>query len=305
MSPDTSVIVRSRNKAKTIEATFQALRAQSRPVEIVVVDSGSTDGTVEIAKKWADVLIEIAPESFSYGRALNVGADAASGAIHFALSAHCRPTTNTWVEDSLSFYQDERVVGTCEAFRTPAGEPIQGVYLPPLDEARSQPAWGFSNHASSWRADTWRTFRFREDLPACEDKEWSWRVLAAGHHIAFSPQLFVPSGHRRSQGLVLLRRRVTREALAMVSLGVARPPTLSEAVAAWWGSFSAGSDRSVWIRRLSPYRFAELAGAWAGARQASLLGDGSPTGGEGSQGDPSTGSTDVPPYLPWTQAPRR
>ena len=96
-----SVIVRCKDKASTIERTFLALREQTVPVEVVVVDSGSTDGTLEIAERYADRLLRIRPEEFSYGHALNLGAAAASGEVHFALSAHGTGLSPTWIADSL------------------------------------------------------------------------------------------------------------------------------------------------------------------------------------------------------------
>ena len=90
-----SVIVRTKDKADTVEATFAALRPQTVPVEVVVVDSGSTDGTLEIARRHADRLVEIPAEAFTFGRALNVGAAAATAPVHFALSAHCGPSATT------------------------------------------------------------------------------------------------------------------------------------------------------------------------------------------------------------------
>ena len=89
--PRASVIVRAKNEARGIERTFKSLRRQTVPVEIVVVDSGSTDGTVEIARRWCDRLVEIPAESFTYGYSLNCGAEVALAPFHFSLSAHCAP----------------------------------------------------------------------------------------------------------------------------------------------------------------------------------------------------------------------
>lgn len=181
-----SVIVRAKNKAETIGRTLESLRRQTVPCEIVVVDSGSTDGTVAIARRYADKVVEIPAEQFTFGGALNLGAGIASGEVHFALSAHCVPERDTWLEDSLACYRlDERVAGTNQAVCTPSGAPIADYYLQTVDDVLSSPSWGFSNHASSWRADVWRSLPFREDLAACEDKEWSWRVLQAGWQLAF------------------------------------------------------------------------------------------------------------------------
>ena len=187
MPNQASVIIRAKDKADTIGLTLRALRGQTRAVEIVVVDSGSTDGTLEIARRWADRVVEIPAESFSYGRALNIGAAVSSGSVHFALSAHCVPKRADWVEHSLSLYDDDRIAATNQARVTPRGEPILDRYIQTRDDALRHPGWGFSNHAASWRADVWAALPFREDLPACEDKEWSWRVLAAGWGIAYCP----------------------------------------------------------------------------------------------------------------------
>src|SRR5687767_8746951 len=107
-----SVIVRAKDEAAAIERTLSALRTQSVEVEIIVVDSGSTDGTVEIARRWCDRLIEITPEQFTFGRALNIGAEAAAAPVHFALSAHCVPPRADWVERSCSYYSDAAVAAT-------------------------------------------------------------------------------------------------------------------------------------------------------------------------------------------------
>ena len=110
--PRASVVVRAKDEARDIERTFKVLRRQTVPVEIVVVDSGSTDGTVEIAKRWCDRLIEIPAENFTYGYSANLGAEAASAPFCFSLSAHCAPEGDDWVEHSLRHYAREDVAAT-------------------------------------------------------------------------------------------------------------------------------------------------------------------------------------------------
>ena len=44
-----SVVVRAKNKQATIERTLRALRAQTVQAQVIVVDSGSTDSTLDIA----------------------------------------------------------------------------------------------------------------------------------------------------------------------------------------------------------------------------------------------------------------
>jgi rhamnosyltransferase len=262
-----SVIVRAKNRGHTIEATLRSLRSQTRPVEIVVVDSGSTDSTLPVAERYADRLIRIAPGDFSYGRALNIGAQAASAPIHFALSAHCAPASDRWVELNLQHYADDRVAATNGLAQMPDGTPGRGVFRPTLEQALRDRAWGFSNHASSWRASAWRDHPFREDLGACEDKEWSWRVLAAGWEIIFDPAVTIPSVHRRRDGVRATWQRTHREARALAELGQPPRPDLATAMQMWWQDFPHPSRWPRPVRRLSPHRLAEHWGAYAGGKE--------------------------------------
>jgi rhamnosyltransferase len=272
-----SAIVRSRDKAGTVERTLSALRAQTVPVEIVVVDSGSTDGTLDIARRYADVIVEIPPEEFSYGGTLNLGSSAAHGDVHFPLSAHSVPTTNTWVADALRHYEDDRVAATNGEVEGPDGRPLDGPYQPSLSEALANPAWGFSNHAGSWRASVVRDHPFRADLRACEDKEWFWRVLRAGYVVTFDPALCVPSTHRREAGVRALWRRSYVEARALAQLGHAPVSGLPETMRNWSNDFSYPSRWPRAARFFSPPRVAEQLGTYFGSKAGSAVAGGTYT----------------------------
>ena len=77
-TPRASVIVRTKDKADTVEATFSALRAQTVPVEIVVVDSGSTDETCEVAERAGARLLHVERSEFGHGRTRNLAAGVAA-----------------------------------------------------------------------------------------------------------------------------------------------------------------------------------------------------------------------------------
>ena len=88
-----SVVVRARNKEQTIERALSGLRSQTVETEVILVDSGSTDRTVEIARRYCDQVISIPPEAFTYGHALNLRRmSTPAGDVVFALSAHCVPS---------------------------------------------------------------------------------------------------------------------------------------------------------------------------------------------------------------------
>lgn len=81
--PRLSVIIPSRNGARTLPACLEALRAlASPPDEIIVVDDASSDGTGDIARRFACRVIR-ADENIGAARAKNRGARAAMGDILF------------------------------------------------------------------------------------------------------------------------------------------------------------------------------------------------------------------------------
>jgi rhamnosyltransferase len=263
-----SVVVRSKNKQATIERTLQALRAQTVQAQVIVVDSGSTDSTLDIARAYDAEIIETPPAEFSYGRALNIGAAQATGDIVFALSAHSAPQSEHWIAWSLEAYHDPAVACTLGHTEGPDNKTLEGprvVFAADLDMERNV-TWGLSNHASSWRRSVWEDFRFNEQMIACEDKEWMWRVLDAGYAIVADPRLYVDLDHRWAQGAKALYVRTYREwaALAEFVEFDAAPPR--RVVARWWSDFPYPSKRPLWQRRLNPVRNAELAGEFFGIR---------------------------------------
>jgi len=262
-----SVVVRSKDKQATIERTLRALRDQTVAAQIIVVDSGSTDRTVEIARSFDAEVIEIPASAFSYGGALNIGARHANGDIVFALSAHSAPPTDRWIEWSLEAYQDPNVAITLGHFLGPAGAPIAAataVYAADLD-LNHHVTWGMSNHASSWRREVWEQFPFDETLRASEDKEFMWRALGAGYALVVDPRLAVDVQHRWDEGAKALYRRTFKEYAAIAELVDFDPPGPWQTVDKWWTKLYA-SNRPKWQRRLSPKRNAELVGEFFGSR---------------------------------------
>jgi rhamnosyltransferase len=268
--PRATVIVRAKDSERTIERTLSALRAQTVPVEIVVVDSGSADRTPEVARRHCDRLIEIPPGEFSFGRALNIGARTAAAPFHFALSSHAAPDRADWVERSLAHYEDPRVAGT-GGYPEPAPNGGTGTVIQDLALLRAEPWWGYSNTAGSWRGELWERFPFDERLAAAEDREWSWRVLEAGYLIAMDPELEVRSGHRLGHGLRPLFRRVEREARVIGGLDPGAPYGPLDALRDWW-AVTPTDRRSAMRIRSSPWHIAAVLGRHRGIRSARRAG---------------------------------
>jgi len=258
-APRASVIVRTKDSARTLGGVLSLLRAQTVPAEIIVVDSGSSDRTLAIAREGADRVIELDPARFSFGRSLNHGAAAAGAPIHFALSSHAFPANECWIERSLSLYGRPDVAATNGAVSLPGSpEPPSGTFYQRFSDATAHPLWGFSNTGSSWRADVWAAFPFDEHLPTAEDKQWAFRVLAAGWKIAFDPRLSVSDSHRRRHGLRHLYRRTRREVEAVGSFANLAPMTPGDLLRTWLTEVPSRTPYRGWRRRLNYFRMTEL-----------------------------------------------
>lgn len=120
-----SIVIRTLNEARHLPAVFEAIQHQRLPdvkVEVVLVDSGSTDGTVEIASDNGARITTIDKSEFTFGRSLNRGCDAAEGEILVFISGHCVPVGTDWlaelikpIRDGVAAYTYGRQVGNGES----------------------------------------------------------------------------------------------------------------------------------------------------------------------------------------------
>lgn len=99
-----SFVIRTKNEAIFLPQTLNAIREQrtTEKIEIIIVDSGSTDATLEIAKQFNCQVIKIRPEDFTWGYALNVGIQNAQGEYIGIISGHCVLTSKDFVSKSIN-----------------------------------------------------------------------------------------------------------------------------------------------------------------------------------------------------------
>lgn len=110
---ETSIIIRTKNEEKWIGECLTRLSKQTyKNFDIIVVDSGSTDKTLDILKKFDVKVYSIKPEEFSYPYALNFGCSKSTAEKYFIfLSAHSLPCSSTWISDGLENLTDEKTMG--------------------------------------------------------------------------------------------------------------------------------------------------------------------------------------------------
>lgn len=207
-----SVVIPVKNGGEDLARCLGAIHTQDvcdEVVEIVVVDSGSTDGSVGTAREHGAVVLEIPPHEFTHGLARNVGAERARGDILVFISQDAYPADAWWLRRLISpLRSSNEVAGVYGRQLAHVGAHPPEVYFldflygprPRVQRARSVNQLSmettlFSNaNAAMWRS-VWERFPFVEDIIMSEDQEWSRRVLLAGLVIVYEPGAAVRHSH--------------------------------------------------------------------------------------------------------------
>ncbi|MEJ5914129.1 glycosyltransferase [Pseudokineococcus sp. 1T1Z-3] len=268
-APVASAVVRTFNSMATVAATFASLRAQDVPVEVVVVDSGSTDGTLELAAREADQVVRLSPQEFTFGHALNVGAEAASAPVHIGLSSHC-VLPGPWYARVAAGHVADGAQGAFGEVRDWQGQPLEGPRRVSYDDLVQDRFWGYSGHGGTWSAAAWRREPFRADLPSSEDREWSWRVVQDGGYLVVDPRLLVDAGHRRDAGVRSYYRRMVKEGTALLEWRPLEPYSARAAVRDLLHP-APGTQMITRSRRLGRTRAVEVAAKVAADRRQRAL----------------------------------
>ena len=280
-----SVIIRSKNEERLLGRTLESLERQSfQDFEVVLVDSGSTDTTLDIAKKFTRVrIVEIPERFFTYGYALNVGVRCAVGQIFVNLSAHCVPINSHYLEYILEHLSDHSVAG------------VYGRQLP-LPEHCHHPrvvltladydkCWGselkvqtdnyfFSNANAAIRRSLWEDLKFDETLPYCEDWAWAKEVQRIGYKIIYDPRAAVYHSHISSNSevykiamqLAAGKRLVDPERYVPQSLRNTVRAMLRNLREDWRNALKRGN--LILFAHAVPYRIAYLIGEYNGLRRS-------------------------------------
>lgn len=208
--PSVSVVIPTLNAGRWLPDLLDALAVQEPqpPTEIVLVDSGSTDDTANIAAT-ADRVQWLPIDRFTHGGARNTGIRAAGGDIVVLMTQDAIPANPKWLQALLAPLDDAEVGAVYsrqvprshvsaveEAFlfdRFPDGDRIvrrhdgEGIPVYPLTF--------FSNVSAAARRSTWLEFPFDETLIMSEDQQFARDILLAGLAIVYEPASIVLHSH--------------------------------------------------------------------------------------------------------------
>lgn len=241
IAPTASIVIRCYNEASHLPKLFAELKRQTfRDYEVIAVDSGSDDGTLEILEQEDVITLHIPKEDFSFGRSLNMGCAAGSGEFLVFISAHCYPESDDWLQILIEGFSDSRVAAVYGRQRGVAEShfserQIFKRWYPEASETRQDSP--FLNNANcAVRRSVWEQFPYDETLTGLEDVAWAQAVMREAWWVSYRADAGVVHVHHESPRQV--RNRYRREAITFQKVFP------SEHFSIW--DFIRLSSRNIW-----------------------------------------------------------
>ena len=253
-----SLVIPTKNGGDLFRQVVDGLRAQTcwKNVEFIVVDSGSTDETVSIARSAGATVHTILPTEFNHGATRDYGISLASCDYVVMMSQDAVPNDVFLIERLLSALSEKRVAG---AYARQLPQPSADVItkrdlnlwvtgglerkvkaIESLNWYESMSPWekyifcNFDNVCSAINKRVWKEERFgRSDFG--EDINWAERVLKRNFKIVYEPTAVVIHSHDRSL-IYDYKRTYMNQRLLYRQFGLHLVPSLRGIWWAWLGS---------------------------------------------------------------------
>lgn len=238
--PKITIVMRSYNEGWALRETLPALQAQDyRDWELIVFDSGSSDGSVDLLRAARPrQLIQLLPHEYNPSRVMNRGMELAQTETVVFLNADATPQDSHWLRP------------LAEALRDPFTAAVFGRQIPRPDCAavfahdyercfgpgRESAKWEhfFSMVSSGLRKDVWARRGFLESMQYSEDDEYTRWCRSEGYRVVYCPDSVVMHSHNYTARQAYKRSFGEAWALAAVWNGAPAELTQPARVLAGW-----------------------------------------------------------------------
>jgi len=229
--PFISIIMRSFNEGWALKDTLPAMQAQEfKNWELIVIDSGSTDGSVELIRAAKPKhFIQIKKEEYNPSRVMNHGMQLAQAEFGIFLNADATPQSNGWLRPLVNSLQNPQVAAV---FGRQIPRPdCQAVFAHDYDRCfgphRETARWDhfYSMVSSGLRKDIWSKRGFLEKMQYSEDDEYTRWCRAQGYEIVYCEDSVVMHSHNYTPAQAY--KRIYGEARALAAVWTGRPEEIN------------------------------------------------------------------------------
>ncbi len=209
--PLVSIVVLTKNSVANIKRCLDGIYAQSsQNLEVIVLDSGSVDGTVKVVEGYPCRIYRINPQEFSHSRTRNLGWRLSRGKYVVFIVADAYPGESDWLGQMVAPFTDRKVALVfgrqlpkpgaipCEAFFITHTYPTVGRTLELSDSDRPPEFVLNSDVSSAYRRHILQLVPFNEAFDWNEDQEIARRLLGAGYKIVYQASATVFHSHSYS-----------------------------------------------------------------------------------------------------------
>ena len=237
--PLVSIIMRSYNEAWALKHTLTALQLQDyRNWELIVIDSGSTDGSQELILSAEPAhFLQLTPMEYNPSRVMNQGMRLAQAEHCVFLNADATPQGSNWLRPLVTALQRQNVAA-CFGRQIPRPD-CRAIFASDYERCfgpeRESARWDhfFSMVSSALRKSVWAKRGFREDLQYAEDDEYTRWCKAQGYQVAYVSESVAMHSHNYTPAQA--RKRSFGDAYA-----IGRAGTVKAAEYGWFKTVALG-----------------------------------------------------------------
>lgn len=217
--PDISIILLTYNGELYLEEVLSSIFIQKTRFnfEVIVIDSGSWDRSLEIIREYPVKVHKISNHEFGHGKTRNMGVRLASGQYVVFLTQDAKPAHKYWLENLVKPLVDNKnIAGTysrqipqsdcnpCECRDIEVGAaPFSIIKSVNFNDEFQKKAYEkyyhqfilFSNVSSCIRRDTLKEIPFNEKITMMEDQEWCKKALDSGYTVVYEATSVVYHSH--------------------------------------------------------------------------------------------------------------
>lgn len=215
-----TIVIPTKNAGQLLKSVLEAVTTQNtqKSYEVICIDSGSKDNTVEIIKSFPSVkLAEIKPQEFGHGKTRNYGASLGTGEFIVFITQDALPASNKWLDNLVdAVAADPLCAGgfgihypyeNCNLFDKRDlsihfkgfGQDNTYYWINDWNRYRNDEGYrhllGFySDNNSCMRRSIWEKIPY-DDVNFAEDQFWARKIIELGYHKVFAAHAPVFHSH--------------------------------------------------------------------------------------------------------------